>query len=422
MRGHDLRTPVSETVSMPPPTPRWFLWTGCAAGLMCIGSLLAGCGGGVSDEADVEEADLTEFATESPPANEPAPQAAQSQPAVTPPAAEPAPSGPLPFSTTPVGLIKTVVQQLRQRTPDGWADSQTVLELTVLITPEEAPAAGAPGSAATDPRQGQQRFRVMFQRVRVTQEIAGEPPLSYDSNSPPNPLPASLSPYHDMNKGGFEYWLDRDRQLVEVAGFDQFLERCLRSVPADERASARATLPALSPTEGLACFVDESIGLIPAEVNQPGTTWMRSRQVVQPVAMIASTRYTLQPVSPEIADVEMNGTLAPVSGYPPTGVATGSSEPVQVTVRGGQIIGKCRLDRRSGLPLGSRVEQSLEMSVRLPGGGEFPQFKTTISTVENPASRSTLAALTLPKSLALPPIDEKPSRIDSGMDPDSRRR
>lgn len=393
------------------PLRHWIFFVGCAAGLF-----VCGCGSS-REEADVEETELTELSAEPGSTPEKASPGNSAPPPAT-PAVTSAPAATQAPPTTPVGLIKTVVQQLRQRTPDGWTDTKTTLELTFLLTPDEARPVGLSGAPA-DPRSGQQRFQVKYQRVRVMQETAGEQPLVYDSNTPPQPLHPAFLPYHAMNKNGFEFWLDRDRQLVDVVGFDQFLNRCLEPVAPEDRASARALLPATSPMEGMACFVDESVGLIPPEAQQPGATWMKSHQVIQPVAMTTTTRYTLQPIDPETADVDISGSLTPFAGNSGSG---GRADPVQVTVRGGQIIGKCRIDRRSGLPLGSRVEQLLEMTVRLPGGGEFDQFKITSTTVECPNHRSVLPSLTLSATLPTPSFSNPPPRVDSGIDGDARRR
>jgi hypothetical protein len=251
------------------------------------------------------------------------------------------------------------------------------------------------------------------------QEATGEQPLVYDSNAAPNPLPPAFLPYHTMNKDGFEFWLDKDRQLADVVGFEQFLDRCLQPVPAEDRAAARAALPATSPLEGMACFVDDTVGLIPPEATQAGSTWMKSQQLAQPVPMTTTMRYTLQPYTAEKSDVDISGTIAPLSGQLSPGSGPNA---VQVSVRGGQVIGKCRIDRRSGMPLGSRVEQVLEMTVRLPGGGEFDQYKITTTTVENPGDRTVLPQLTLSASLPIPSYSNPPPRVDSGIDGDARRR
>jgi hypothetical protein len=64
----------------------------------------------------------------------------------------------------------------------------------------------------------------------------------------------------------------------------------------------------------------------------------------------------------------------------------------------------------------------MEMTVRLPGGGEFDQYKITTTTVENPGDRTVLPALTLSASLPVPSYSNPHPRVDSGIDGDARRR
>src|SRR5207248_1837630 len=80
-----------------------------------------------------------------------------------------------------------------------------------------------------------------------------------------------------------------------------------------------------------------------------------------------------------IAEIDITGTVSPSATYGP------SNQPnpeVNVTIRGGTSLGNCLLDRRTGLPMQSRVEQSLEMNVRLADGSEFDQQKTTVTTIK----------------------------------------
>jgi hypothetical protein len=59
-----------------------------------------------------------------------------------------------------------------------------------------------------------------------------------------------------------------------------------------------------------------------------------------------------------------------------------------VAVLGGQSTGRCRIDRRTGLPLDSHIEQSVQMRVRLADATEFEQHKLTTATLATPASAS----------------------------------
>jgi hypothetical protein len=145
-------------------------------------------------------------------------------------------------------------------------------------------------------------------------------------------------------------------------------------------------LPVATPAEGLAYFVHEGIGLIPAEVTRAGDTWTRSWQVAEPVALVTSIRYALRQLTAESADIDLTGTFGPASGG---AFAEGTSQSgVQVLVRGGKIRGDCRVDRGTGLPVRSHVEQSLEMTVRLADGSEFEQIKSHVTTLGLTSSRS----------------------------------
>jgi hypothetical protein len=76
----------------------------------------------------------------------------------------------------------------------------------------------------------------------------------------------------------------------------------------------------------------------------------------------------------------MSGTLGPVTDQAPADSTSDGA--VRMIVRGGQVLGKCRIDRRTGLPVQSRVEQSIDMLVHLADGTELEQFKTTVTTLE----------------------------------------
>lgn len=346
--------------------------------LCCAGGLwLAGCSAWTAPkDEDVEEAGIAEVAEEpEPPAVRPVVQA----PTGPLPANPPSTPAPIPQTPRRWPLVKTVVQQLRQQTPEGWVNSRSSVELTIVVTPDGAHAAPVAG-ALTGAAPGGIAYRVDFQRIRFSQELPGQAPLTYDSDSPPAVVPSAVRPYHGLKNNGFQFRLNRDLQLTEVVGFESFVERCLQSAGAEQQAVLRLSLGASSPAEGVTHFVDEGVGLIPAEVSRAGDNWMRSQIIGQPVPCVATTRYTLRQVTAEASDVDLIGTITPApDAAKPDG---GLGEEVQVLIRGGKLLGQYRVDRRSGLPVRSHVEQSIEMTVRLADGAEFPQLKTTVTSLE----------------------------------------
>jgi hypothetical protein len=128
----------------------------------------------------------------------------------------------------------------------------------------------------------------------------------------------------------------------------------------------------------VAAFVDDTVGLLPAGARE-GDAWVRERKIGPPVPLATSTRYSLLRLTPGTAEIEIQGTISACATARP---ATVPPRDFDVTVLGGHSAGSCVLDRRTGLPMQSRVEQSLEMHVRLADGGEFDQYRSTLTTIK----------------------------------------
>lgn len=303
-----------------------------------------------------------------------------------------------------IALLKTVEHTLRQHSPQGWIVSRSTLDLLLSITVTMSSPSDRP-AREPDLRSGQKRMHVTFQRIHFSQELPGQPRVEYDSNSPPFPIPLAAQGYHGLKDNGFDFWLTADNQLAETIGFEQFINRCLKDVSPDKRQSARAAMAVASEAEGVAVFVDDTIGLLPANVFRDGDTWTRDRHVLQPVPLRTSTRYRLRQSKGEIAEIEIQGAIAPSESIATPNPPTGE---IAVAVRGGQSRGTCFYDRRIGLPVESQTQQSLEMTVRLPDGSEFEQHKSTLTTIKQiaesepaqPASRDGTPSLGPPPRIS----------------------
>ncbi|MFO1022528.1 MAG: hypothetical protein U0903_17795 [Planctomycetales bacterium] len=65
-----------------------------------------------------------------------------------------------------------------------------------------------------------------------------------------------------------------------------------------------------------------------------------------------------------------------------------------MTVRAGQHYGSCTIDRRTGLPINSQINEDLAMKVKLPSGKEFDQRKQTITIIRAfPAQDTNMSAI-----------------------------
>ncbi|MBS0262472.1 MAG: hypothetical protein JSS02_11025 [Planctomycetes bacterium] len=276
-------------------------------------------------------------------------------------------------------LLKTVEQTLSQSTQEGWVVSRSQLEILFLITVREVHPSSMGGSAAAGSRSGEKRLDVRYQRIRYSQQFPGQEKVEYDSDAPPSPIPPAVVGYHGLKDNGFEFCLNQDNQVSDVVAFDQFVDRCLRDVPAVRHEQMRSSMTCSTCAQAVADFIDDSIGILPPSVVREGDSWTHERQFGQPLPMLCSTRYQLRRLTSDVAELEILGTTLP--SIPKSD--SGTRPDVQVVIRGGQSIGKCRLDRRTGLPWQSKVEQALDMTVRLADGSEFEQHKQTITTIKN---------------------------------------
>jgi hypothetical protein len=281
-------------------------------------------------------------------------------------------------------LLKTVEHTLRQPTEQGWSVSRSNLEMLMSVTVKEIRPQADRAAGFVDPRAGEKRLEVQYHRILFSQQLPGSNKIEYNSDAPFYPVPPTAAGYHGLKDNGFEFWLDKDNQIVEIVAFDQFINRCLRDVPAGQCQQLRAAMGATAGGDCLANFVDDSIGLLPTAAVREGDSWVRDRQILQPVPMHSSTRYVLRRITDEVAEIDIVGTLSALI----SNVDNPVRQDVEVSIRGGQSIGTCVLDRRTGLPRHSKVEQSLDMSVKLANGSEFEQHKSTVTTVESiPAQR-----------------------------------
>ena len=272
-------------------------------------------------------------------------------------------------------LLKTVEQTLRQPSPQGLSISRSTIEMLISITVEEL-RQPEPLRPEGNSHQGQKRLKVKYDRIRFFQELPGLPRVEYDSNASAGPISPAARGFEGFKDNGFAFWLTGDNQLVELVGFDDFFNRCWRDVATEQRRQMFAAAAA-PPTEAIANFVDESVGLLPAMVIREGDAWTRDRQISLPVPVRTNTKYTLRRLNAETAEIDVLGTIFPSSPPQP---ATGD---LSLTIRGGQSFGSCLVDRRTGLPILSSIEQTLDMVVKAPDGSEFEQQKMTVTTIKS---------------------------------------
>ncbi|MEQ9070297.1 MAG: DUF6263 family protein, partial [Gimesia chilikensis] len=186
-------------------------------------------------------------------------------------------------------MIKTVEQTLSQASAAGVVQSKSKLELILALTGEELQ------------EDGRKRLRVQYSGVKYSHDIAGEK-VSFDSNRSSGPAPPEVQAYQGLVQNGFSFWIGPDNKIIELVGFDQFMQRCLQNTPVSQRETVLAKISETSGDDGVANFIDDSIGLLPYNINKEhqggavrvGESWTKTRRLTQPIPMVLKTEYTLR--------------------------------------------------------------------------------------------------------------------------------
>lgn len=267
-------------------------------------------------------------------------------------------------------LIKTVEQSLVQRSETAPATARTRLELTLAISVEQE-------------REDAILLRVNYGRVTYEHDINGQR-LSFDSQTHQGAVPWDAIPYAGMVGRGFSFWLGRDNRIRELVGYQEFLEQCVANVPLERRQTLLAEVSNRFGDDGVANFIDDSIGLLPydATVDRENATrvmvgdeWIRNRSMMQPVPVYLTTTYRLMDINDQTAEIDITGRVA-------AGEAVQATGPGRVRVSGGRTMGSCTVDRATGLPLDMKLTRNLTIRVTTEDNVEVVQEKEILTKIQ----------------------------------------
>ncbi|MEY3176781.1 MAG: hypothetical protein RLZZ436_4695 [Planctomycetota bacterium] len=274
-------------------------------------------------------------------------------------------------------LIKTVEQTLVQRSDTHPAMARTRLELNLAITVHEV-------------RSDAVLLGVQYSRVVYEHDLAGRR-LKFDSANHEGAIPWDAVPYAGMVNNGFAFWIGRDNQIRGLVGYQEFLERCVAEVPLERRQTLLTELSQRFGDDGVANFVDDSIGLLPYDgtVDEeaasrvlPGDVWTRERRLMQPVPVYLKSTYTLTDIDRETARIEITGRIA-------SGEAVNAAGDSRVRISDGRTLGHCIVDRNTGLPLDVQIARHLVIHVQTDDGHDVIQEKDIQTTIRGfPQSRT----------------------------------
>ena len=274
-------------------------------------------------------------------------------------------------------LFKTVEQRLRQLSPNGGRpiESSSHLTMKLFVTVEAI-------------EQGVKRLGVSYQQVRYEHDIAGEK-VSYDSALLPTTVPDAAWVYHGLVDNGFSFELGVDNRIVQVFDFEAFLKRCVRHAPASQQQALLTRLAATQEDEGIANFIDDSVGMLPYNVDdlnanatvKVGASWRKSREITRPIPMTIDTAYRLGEINDRYATLELFGHIVPAQIQHASNSVQHAGATEKMTLRNGHCFGTCTIDRESGLPIQSHVTRRMDLTLELPTGAKFDQIKEIVTTI-----------------------------------------
>jgi len=244
-------------------------------------------------------------------------------------------------------LIKTVEQTLVQKSTSAPFTARTRLEMTLALQVEAVEAEFV-------------QMNVRYSRISYSHDLGGNR-MEFDSASHQGVVPQDAVPYAGMVGNGFSFQIGRDNRIQKLIGYQEFLERCVQQIPLERRQSLLAEIGQRFGDDGVANFIDDTIGLLPYNADVApekatnvivGDVWTRERRLMQPVPVYLTSTYRLVDLNRETAEIEITGRIA--SG---TSVQAGA-----VRIKGGQAIGSCSLDRDTGLPLELDVTQFISLT------------------------------------------------------------
>ena len=269
-------------------------------------------------------------------------------------------------------LVKTVTQNLTQKSQQYPAVAQTQLELQMVLEVQQM-------------RPDASLLRVVYSRVGYQHNINGQQ-LAFDSATHQGPVPAGAAPYFGMVNNGFSFWLGKDNTIKELVGYDQFLQRCVQHVPAQNQSAVLAEVTARFGSDGVANFVDDVIGLLPYDHSVDssaatkvavGDVWTRKRRLMQSVPVDIQSTCRLESLTDKTATINITGTIAAATD----GNATGP-----VRINSGRTMGSCVVDRSTGLPIELTRSSFMALEVTTANGQTVHQDKrieTSIRTLSS---------------------------------------
>jgi hypothetical protein len=266
-------------------------------------------------------------------------------------------------------LVKTVEQTLVQSSDKNPATARTRLELAMAIVVEESSADSI-------------LLGVRYSWLSYEHDINGQR-LRYDSRTHRGEVPWDAIPYAGMVGNGFAFRLRRDNTIQELVGYQEFLQRCVEGIPVERRQSLLSEISLRFGDDGVANFVDDSIGVLPYDSSvdpesatrvMAGDVWTREQRLMQPVPTYLTTTYRLTDLNEQTAEIDITGRIA-------SGETMDANQETRIRITGGHSLGQCIVDRSTGLPVDVQLTRHMTMTINTWDSPPVVQDKQIITTI-----------------------------------------
>jgi hypothetical protein len=303
-------------------------------------------------------------------------------------------------------LIKTVEQQVTQKSSSASANAVTRLQLSLILLVEEV----------TD---DSVVFNVRYTRVHYAHNVDGRHSV-YDSSAPTGSIPHDAVPYAGLVNNDYSMRIGRSNKVQELIGHDQFLQRCIAGVPHDRRQTLMNEVAVRFGDEGVAGFIPDTLGLLPFDTDatpelasrvQEGDSWNYERKLMQPIPVHLKSTCRVVRVTPATTEIDIAGRITPGQTYNSVKSSVGHS----VRILGGITSGTCIVDRASGLPIDVNRQEILNVEVLSSKGTKISQEKRISTTVQLfPTERGPVVHTPIADS-AIVPVSAAQPAADGGV-------
>lgn len=218
-------------------------------------------------------------------------------------------------------------------------------------------------SGVTD--EGHYQIKVTYDRM-LFEQSSTMGSVAYDSQDPPEPVPAQAKGYAAMVGKGFEMTMDQQGEVLRIEGLDAMLDQVLDEVSAEQPMApeARTTFKQQFGENSMKQNMASLAGFYPDQPVNVGDHWEIIQKKAGATAMRIQTDYVLAKAEEGVLTLGAKGDISPVPDAAPT-VMGGMELAYQLS---GTQSGTLLVDQATGLLNSGTLTQQVSGTITMTGG------------------------------------------------------